>query len=159
MDRATKMAELLSALDGLCDTGFALAIHIRYTRPLLLYQSYCREWSDFYSENGLMLTDPVVRWGLENTGVVFWDDPGLEDPAGVVALARRHGLVNGVTIATGPKASRTISGHTRSQGPFSEAEIARLRCLVETVHEVTEGLNELDSPEMEALRALEFARS
>jgi len=159
MDRVKKVAELLSALNGLCDTGFALAIHIRYTRPLLLYQSYSREWSDFYSENGLMLTDPVVRWGLENTGVVFWDDPGLDDPAGVVAQARRHGLRNGVTIATGPMTSRTISGHTRSQGPYTPEEIDRLRCLVETVHEVTSGLDGLDSPEMAALRGLDFART
>lgn len=159
MDRVKKVAELLSALEGLCDTGFALAIRIRYTRPLLLYQSYSREWSDFYSENGLMLTDPVVRWGLENTGVVFWDDPELDDPAGVVGLARQHGLNNGVTISTGPPTSRTISGHTRSVGPFSGDEIDRLRCLVETVHEVTDGLEDLDCPDMAALRALAFSRS
>lgn len=159
MDRVNKVAELLSALDGLCDTGFALAIHIRYTRPLLLYQSYSRAWSDFYSENGLMLTDPVVRWGLENTGMVFWDDPALDDPEGVVALARQHGLHNGVTISTGPRTSRTISGHTRSGGAFTAEEIDRLRCLVETVHEVTSGLDGLDSPEMAELRALDFSRA
>ncbi|SIO03791.1 LuxR family transcriptional regulator [Rhodovulum sp. ES.010] len=159
MDRATKVAELLSTLDGRCDTGFALAIHIRYTRPLLLYQSYSREWSDLYSERGLMLLDPVVRWGLAHNGVLFWDDPELEDPAGIVALARAHGLTNGVTLSVGPPGSRTISGHTRSQGPYMPDEIEELRCLVETVHEVTEGLDALDTPEMDALRALEFCRT
>ncbi|GAA0301375.1 autoinducer binding domain-containing protein [Rhodovulum strictum] len=158
MDRVRKVAELLSRMDQVCDTGFALAIHIRFTRPLLLYQSYHRAWSDFYSENGLMLTDPVVRWGLENTGVLLWDDPELDDPADVVALARKHGLRNGVTVSTGARASRTISGHTRSTGPFTADEIAHLQCLVETVHEVTEGLDALDAPEMQALRALDFSR-
>ncbi|TCM75071.1 autoinducer binding domain-containing protein [Rhodovulum steppense] len=159
MDRVRKVAELLTALDQLCDTGFALAIHIRFTRPLLLYQSYAQEWSDFYSENGLMLTDPVVRWGIENTGVLIWDDPALDDPAGVVALARQHGLQNGVTISTGPRTSRTISGHTRSTGPFTADEIGRLKCLVATLHEVTEGLDALDCPEMDELRALDLSRA
>ncbi|TCO72336.1 autoinducer binding domain-containing protein [Rhodovulum euryhalinum] len=158
MNRVSKLAELLSALDSLSDTGFALAIHIRFTRPLLLYQSYSSEWSEIYSEKGLMLTDPVVRWGLERTGVLSWDDPGLDDPAGVVPLARQYGLRNGITISTGPVTSRTISGHTRSSGPFQPDEISRLKCLVETVHEVTEGLDALDCPEMEALRALDFSR-
>jgi LuxR family transcriptional regulator len=159
MDRVKKVAQLLSELDAMCDTGFALAVRISYTRPLLLYQSYSRDWSDVYSENGLMMTDPVVRWGLENTGTVFWDDPTLDDPAGVVALARAHGLRHGVTISTGPANARTISGHTRSTGPFSEDEIAHMRRLVETVHTVTDGLDSLDCPETEALRALDFARA
>ncbi|TCP38741.1 autoinducer binding domain-containing protein [Rhodovulum marinum] len=158
MNRVRKVSELLSALGELCDTGFALAIHIRYTRPLLLYQNYSREWSDFYSENGLMLADPVVRWGLENTGVLLWDDPDLDDPAGVVELARNHGLRNGVTIATGPRTSRTITGHTRSAGAFAADEIERLRCLVETVHAVTGGLENPDSPDLAALRTLDFSR-
>jgi len=143
----------------MCDTGFALAVRISYTRPLLLYQSYSSDWSDLYSEKGLMMTDPVVRWGLENTGVVLWDDPSLDDPEGVVALAREHGIENGVTIATGPSNSRTISGHTRASGPFAVEEIAHLWRLVETVHTVTDGLDRLDCPETEALRALDFARA
>lgn len=159
MDRVNKIEELLREMSAICDTGFALALHIRYTRPLLLYQSYSREWNDLYSARGLMLIDPVVRWGLEHAGVIHWDDPALDDPEGVVALARRHGLRNGVTISTGPVVSRTISGLTRSSGPFTEDEIGRLGCLVETAHQVTEGLDSLEGPEMAALRALKYAQA
>ncbi|HDR29833.1 autoinducer binding domain-containing protein [Rhodovulum sp.] len=157
MDRVNKVAELLTALDGLCDTGFSLAIRIRYTRPLLLYQSYSQAWREFYFENGLLISDPVVHWGIANTGVLMWDDPTLQDPAGVLPLAHQYGLRNGVTIATGASNSRTITGHTRSSGPFAEDEIGQLECLVETLHEVTEGLNAPDCPEVTALRALDFA--
>lgn len=59
--RVTRVAGLLDRLRTYCDTGFALAIHIRYTRPSLLYRTYDQAWIDHYSEKGFMLTDPVVH--------------------------------------------------------------------------------------------------
>ncbi|MBN2906951.1 MAG: autoinducer binding domain-containing protein [Rhodobacteraceae bacterium] len=154
MDRVKKVSELLNALGEMCDTGYALAIHMRFMRPVLLYECYCREWSDFYDRNGLMLNDPVVHWGLAHNGVRLWDDPTLNDPLGVVRRAHDHGLHNGVAISTGTSASRTITGMTRSWGPFSAPEIERMTCIVETLHQITDGLGPLDSPEMTQLRAL-----
>ena len=61
---------------GFCDTGFALAVHIRYTRPTLLYQTYEQSWADQYSEKGYMLSDPTVHWGLANVGSMEWEQSG-----------------------------------------------------------------------------------
>lgn len=157
MDRLGKITELLEALAEICDTGFALAVRIRFATPLLLYQSYAPDWIDFYNENNLLMSDPVVRWGLENTGVIRWDDPGLDDPKGIIALAKERGLRNGVEIATGETGARTLAGCTRASGPFDAAEIAHLVSLVETVHAVTEGLDGCNTSEIQALRRLDPA--
>lgn len=149
-----RMAQLIAQLRASCDSGFALAIHIRYTRPSLLYRSYSQEWIERYSEKGYMLFDPVVRWGLTHSGGIDWPDLAAEDPEGVLADARAHGLLHGWTYATGPANSRTISGLTRSSGPFSDAEKITLAALVDAVHATTDGMDQLDAATQEALRAL-----
>ncbi len=133
------MAQILSKLGTYCDRGFALAIHIRYTRPTLLYQTYERDWSDHYSEKGYMLSDPVVGWGLGNSGWIEWSSLTEHDPQGVIADAVAHGLMNGWTYSTGPAASRTIAGLPRSGAAFSPQERAAMAALVDEAHEIAEG--------------------
>ena len=152
--KVTDVAGMLERLSALCDTGFALAIHIRYTRPSLLYRTYTKDWIDFYSEKGLMLSDPVVRWGLANTGSLAWDALEGDDPAGVLALARQHGLLNGVVYSVGPASSRTIAGFTRSGTGLTQAELAEACAIVDRVHALTNGFDGFDPAEQEALRAL-----
>jgi LuxR family transcriptional regulator len=149
-----QMANLVAQLRQSCDSGFALAIHIRYTRPSLLCRTYRQEWIDRYSEKGYMLFDPVVRWGLTNAGGIDWADLAAEDPEGVLADAKAHGLLNGWTYSTGPANSRTISGLTRTSGPFSAEDKLRLAAIVDEVHAVCEGLDKLDEDTMDALRTL-----
>ena len=142
----------LQTLDVLCDTGFALAIHIRYTRPTLLYRTYAQDWSDHYTEQGFMLRDPVVHCGLANTGMVDWND--LADPEGVLASARAHGLFNGLTYSTGSTTSRTISGITRSTGTFSEQERAQVAEICDDVHRLTSAFETLPRADQLDLRGV-----
>lgn len=128
----------LSELGELCDTGYALALHIRFTRPGMLFRTYPQDWIDHYSEMGMMLRDPVVLWGFHHTGSVLWKD--LEDPDGILAEAARRGITNGLTCAVGPAGDRSISGFTRSSGPFSPAEIEKMHALTVTLHELSADL-------------------
>lgn len=137
--KAEAVAQKLGEMRTLCNTGFALAIHIRYTRPTLLYQTYDRAWSDTYSEKGYMLSDPVVGWGLGNSGWIEWSSLTEHDPQGVIADAVAHGLMNGWTYSTGPAASRTIAGLPRSGAAFSPQERAAMAALVDEAHEIAEG--------------------
>jgi LuxR family transcriptional regulator len=144
----------LHKLRSLCDRGFALAIHIRYTRPTLLYQTYDQAWSDRYSEKGYMLSDPVVGWGLGNTGWVEWASLAPQDPVGVIADAVAHGLTNGWTYSTGPSSSRTIAGLPRSGAPFSAADRAEMAQIVDSIHELTEGFETFTPDLQNRLRGL-----
>ena len=139
--RAHSVAALLGELVSNCDSGFALAAHIRYTRPTLLYQTYAQTWGDHYSENGYMMVDPTVHWGLANVGSVDWQDLVTQDMAGVIQAAHNHGLNNGWTYATGPATSRSLGSLTNSV-PFT-AE-ARLRCcaIIDEIHALTDGFDQ-----------------
>ncbi|MES2142985.1 MAG: autoinducer binding domain-containing protein [Pseudomonadota bacterium] len=148
------MRDLLAQIGTICDTGFALAIHIRFTRSALLYRTYDPQWIEHYSEKGYFLSDPVVHWGLMNEGSVDWDMLEPQDSAGVMADAKRFGLFNGWTFAVGPATSRTISGHTKSGLPFTAEERRKIEALVTKAHDMTNDIDTMDPATVEALRAL-----
>ncbi len=152
--KVEQVREVLAQIGAICDTGFALAIHIRFTRSALLYRTYDQKWIEHYSENGYFLSDPVVHWGLMNEGAVDWDALAEQDTAGVLVDAKRFGLFNGWSFAVGPATSRTISGHTKSGMPFSPEERRKIETLVTHAHELTNDIDTMDLGTVEALRAL-----
>ena len=149
--KALAIAQNLGELRSLCDTGFALAVHIRYTRPTLLYQTYAREWTDRYNEKGYMLADPTVHWGLANTGAMDWAMLENQDPEGVIAAAKGFGLTNGWTYATGPATSRSLGSMTCSRS-FTAEERARICSIIDFIHTETEGFDSLSAAQQETLR-------
>ena len=64
--RVAAVSDALAALAVLCNRGFAIAVHIRLTRPTLLYQTYAADWTEHYSMKGYMLTDPTVLWNTDS---------------------------------------------------------------------------------------------
>ncbi len=148
------MRDILAQVGAICDTGFALAIHIRFTRSALLYRTYSQAWIEHYSEKGFFLSDPVVHWGLMNEGSVDWGDLAAQDTAGVMADAQRFGLLNGWSFAVGPASSRTISGHTKSGAPFTPQERHKIEVLVTKAHDITNDIDTFELGLVEALRAL-----
>jgi len=110
---------------------------------------------DYYSQNGLFLTDPVVRWGLEHTGMIYWNDLKESDPNGVLTKADSFGLKNGITYATGDVASRTITGWTKSGEPFTQDEINELVQLTNDIHALTEGIETYSEALMNQLLSID----
>lgn len=149
------LATLLGRLRAHCDSGFALAIHIRLTRPTLLFQTYDPAWSDHYSERGYMLSDPVVHWGLTNIGRVVWDSLADRDPEGVLQAAKDFGLYHGWTYATGKPGDKTIAGLTRSDRGHTAAEMTEIEGIVDAIHHLTEGFDHFPHAEQEAMRHLQ----
>ncbi len=147
------ITQKLGKLSAVCDTGFALAVHIRYTRPTLLYQTYDQEWADHYSEKGYMLSDPTVHWGLANVGTMDWDRLVDQDPEGVIKAAHGFGLTNGWTYATGPSTSRSLGSMTCSR-PFTDAERDRIRQLIDDIHDLTEDFESFPPSVKDHLRNL-----
>jgi LuxR family transcriptional regulator, quorum-sensing system regulator SdiA len=147
------IAQKLGELRGYCDTGFALAVHIRYTRPTLLYQTYEQAWADQYSEKGYMMSDPTVHWGLANVGSMEWDKLEAHDPEGVIKAAHDYGLINGWTYAVGPATSRSLASMTRTT-PFTDALRDEVRAIIDEIHDLTEGFDSFPPDLQERLRRL-----
>ncbi len=141
------ISETLTQLKDSAPAGYALAFHIRYTTPTFLFQTYPKAWSDYYSQNGLVMQDPTVAWGFEHLGTKRWSELAENDPAGVMAKAAEYGLKFGVTVAIEVDESRSISSFARADREFSDTEVAELRAAMEEIHVLTGQIKAI-SPEM-----------
>jgi LuxR family transcriptional regulator, quorum-sensing system regulator SdiA len=148
------IALLLHELDRRSPAGFAIALHIRFARPTLLFQTYPRRWTDHYNAAGLVMHDPTVRWGMQNVGTIRWS--GLEgiDPHGVLDAARSHGIMNGISIAHVTAASRSIASFARADRDFGDEEMSELQALFVRLHEDTAETGTIGEADRQALDEL-----
>jgi len=154
MDNRASVANLLSGLDERSPAGFAIALHIKYTTPTLLFQTYPTKWVEYYTAKGLVLHDPAVRWGFENTGFIRWRDQVEDDPFGVMKQAARFGMTHGVTLALIRGESRTIAAFARSDRDYLDAEVDEITPRLEALHAETDGVEVLPETDMAALRRM-----
>lgn len=134
----------LAKLERHANAGYFVALHIRFTSPLINIQTYDQAWMDHYTNNGYVLRDPMTAWAFSTTGWTRWSDPELHDPYGIFDEARKFGLHYGVTISTGPIGSRTIVSLSRVDREFSDEEIEEIRevgDLVEVEHDLANFLD------------------
>lgn len=144
----------LRKLDALAPAGYFLGLHIRFTSPLMTFQTYNQEWISHYTENGYVLRDPMVAWGFATTGATRWSNKDLPDPFGILEDAARFGLKYGVTIAYGPITSRTIACVARADREFEDAEIEQIEALVRRLHDMTQPPQELTKAQIDALKCI-----
>ncbi|GAA0308900.1 helix-turn-helix transcriptional regulator [Rhodovulum strictum] len=144
----------LRVLDSLAPQGYNIGLHIRFTSPLMTFQTYDPEWLVYYTEHGYVLRDPMVAWGFSTTGATRWSNQTIPDPFGILKEAARFGLRYGVTISWGPITSRTIASAARADREFEDAEIAKIESLVRRLHDMTEPPQELTKAQIEALKCI-----
>lgn len=137
MDPIENIQTRLGAIGQIADAGFAMALHIRFTTPSFLFQSYSDAWHDYYSRNGLVMHDPTVRWGFENSGVVSWSKLAANDPMNVLGAAKDHGMAHGLTYATQASDSHSVASFSHSTREFDTAEQAELLAQVDRIHAET----------------------
>lgn len=137
--------------------GFAAALHISFTSPRYLFQSYPQDWMEYYTKHGLVLRDPTVRWGFENTGSIRWSTLTDDASAEMMATASEYGLRFGVTIALVEEGSRTVASFARADREFADPEIARLNGLIVQLHHLTidgEKLSPVDHDKLKQMSVL-----
>jgi LuxR family transcriptional regulator, quorum-sensing system regulator SdiA len=153
LNRAT-IAELIGLLNAESPSGFAIALHIRFTAPTFLFQSYPIEWTDKYTAEGLVMQDPTVAWGFSQTGAIRWSALEGADTAGVLERARAYGMEFGVTMALQPGELRSVASFARGDREYRDDEIAEIDRLFAQLHASTEGTEQLTADDIAALRAM-----
>ena len=153
LDRSSLDAELRK-LDQFAEAGYFLALHIRFTTPVMLFQTYNAEWSQHYTQNGYVLRDPMTAWSFAYKGATRWSSPRIPDPFGIFEEARKFGLRYGVTVSTGPILSRTVCSVARSDREFTDDEIARIEALVVSLHGMVDPDVSLTDAQIEALKCV-----
>lgn len=145
MSNIESVRGLLGELDATSPTGYAIGLHLEFTTSRYILQTYPKAWMDEYSRRGMILSDPTVRWGVENLGWIRWSDLAQQDEAGVFSAAADFGLKYGVSIAVESGGSRSLGSFAATDEDFTEEQIATLSADLERLHDVTSDI-ELDSP-------------
>ncbi len=148
---------ILSQFETAAPAGFAVALHIEYTTPRFLFQTYNQKWMEVYSSLGLVMKDPTVIWGFSNTGIVDWAELEDQDHAGVLALARDYGLAHGFTCALTRDDSRSIASFAHESRRFREQEKSALSAALQDLHEMTAAIDSLSAEQERQLKLLSIA--
>jgi LuxR family transcriptional regulator, quorum-sensing system regulator SdiA len=117
-----------------------------------MFQTYPKIWLDYYSRNGMIMSDPTVAWGFENAGTARWSE--LDDPAGVMQKAAEFGLAHGAVIVALSDNDRSICGFAKNAAEFTDAEIAELAENVAALHALTADLSRLAPETVAQLRKM-----
>lgn len=146
--------EELAKLDEFAEAGYFLALHIRFTSPLMFFQTYNEEWIKEYTENGYVLRDPMTAWSFASTGSTRWSNPRIPDPFKIFSEAKKFGLKFGATISIGPVLSRSVCSVARSDREFTDDEISQMSDLVSKLHAMVEPTTRLTKAQQDALRCI-----
>ena len=152
MSQSDKLIELFDGLKARSPAGFAIGLHLDYTTSKYIFQAYSREWMEEYSRRGFLLSDPTVRWGLENTGSISWSDLQATDPVGVITAAKSFGLDYGVSVSIGDAGSRSLGSFASPEGEFSESAVAYLTERLMKMHELSADIEQDSSDDMRIKR-------
>lgn len=154
MSKSTGLDLVLHELGLAAPTGYAIGLHIRFAAPMMTFQTYDPRWVERYTEQGYGLRDPIIGWGMSQTGTCRWSEIQVPDTFGILTEAREFGLVYGAAVACGPISSRTIAGISRADREFTKGEIDALAGLIQRLHDVTEPPAHLTKAQQDALRLI-----
>ncbi|KAA9009268.1 autoinducer binding domain-containing protein [Histidinibacterium aquaticum] len=137
MSLAADIERDLDRLSELSPSGFAMAFHVRFTTPAFLFQTYSRKWLDIYSQEGLVMRDPIVNFGFAKTGAKRWSELTEPDPDNVMGRAKDFDMNYGVAVGIDEDGSRSLAGLARPDREFTDAEIEEIEELVRSLHHAT----------------------
>ena len=141
--------------EALAPGGYYVAIRVGFAFPEVELNTLPRAWIHHYTQGGLMLVDPVMRWIYDNTGTSRWSDIDVPDPRGVLAHAGEYGLIHGAAVSlSGDEVHglRTFGTFGRPDRPYTDEELRLLSTAVLSAHRAHSPPDDLTAAELEALR-------
>ncbi len=153
-----EISKILGELKELAPTGYAIGLQILYATPKFMFQSYSKDWLNYYAQHGLLMTDPTLAWGFENTGVARWSAFEDRDPSGVLTSAKDYGINFGITCACETPGNqdgiRSVGSFTRGDRDFTDDEVSRISADFDQLHKITEDHAGLDSSTVQQLKTM-----
>ena len=161
MNKTRDILQDLQLMNSLSPMGFAMALHIRFSKPSYLFQSYSEDWMSYYSENGLVMNDPTVHWGFENEGTIKWSELDDADNSPVLKKAAEFGLRYGLSWAHTSNESLSLCSFACNNREFDDEESAILSKAARRMHDLTSNLEPLSADDIEKIRdeGFTFAQS
>lgn len=154
MEVQAEIVRSVEQLKALAPTGFAMALHVRFTTPTFLFQTYPKTWIDIYSQRGYLMSDPTVLWAFSNTGRIRWSELAATDASGMLAESAQQGMRFGFTLATDRDGSQSLGSFTRGDREFTDAEMDGIERVFLYLHGATLDLREFAPETHQALKQL-----
>ncbi|OUD11040.1 hypothetical protein BVC71_04045 [Marivivens niveibacter] len=132
------MKSTLTTAKSLCTSGFALGLHVVYTAPSIMLQTYRTDWTAKYVEKGMVVSDPTVHWAFQNRGAARWSEMDLPDPQNVMPQAAEYGLAYGCVTSIQPKDVQSMGFFARDDREFTDDEIETLLACTQKMHDLTD---------------------
>ncbi|WP_320238904.1 autoinducer binding domain-containing protein [Cognatiyoonia sp. IB215182] len=153
-----EISAVLGELNELAPAGYAIGLQIEYATPKFMFQTYSKAWLDLYAEKGLLMSDPTLAWGFDNTGAIRWDKLRDNDPVGVLELANEHGIKFGITCAhETPGVTdgiRSVGSFARGDRDFTDEEVASISRRFNELHDSTQSQAHLSDETVAQLRKM-----
>jgi DNA-binding CsgD family transcriptional regulator len=147
----------IKEIEWLAPVGLQISLRIRFGSPLSSYNSYSSDWVQKYTELGLMMHDPSMKWAYENTGTCRWSTLENEDTHSVLKMAASYGIIYGAVISCRTDAQlghRSIATFGRDDREFEDAELTHLNKFVQKLHDTATPPTNITDAEIEALLLL-----
>lgn len=154
MIKTEQIRQELDRLTAQGDWRFAIGLVIRFNKPSLMYETYPQEWLDYYAKNGLLFSDPILQWGMENFGICEWSALNDQDAGGVLERAATFGLVHGIIVSVGNQAARSVGFFAHALRPITAEETALAKDVMDRLHELSLTVADLDPATLAPLIAL-----
>ena len=140
---------------SIATAGYYVALRIGFAYPVEERNELPPAWIEYYTRNGLMVRDPVVKWAYDNTGSARWSDMAAADSFGVLAKAKKFGLKYGAVVSClleNPIGQRSFGTFARRDREFSDDEIALFGFHLKRLHVMSVPPSNITRAELEALR-------
>jgi len=147
----------VETIKWLAPAGLHISLRIRFGSPLSSVNTYPSKWVHKYTEEGLMMYDPTMKWAYESIGVCRWSSLWGDDTYGVLQSAAGYGIEYGATIscrAQSESGHRSIATFGRSDREYEDAELAHLHKFVQELHNAATPPTNITNAEIEALLLL-----
>jgi LuxR family transcriptional regulator, quorum-sensing system regulator SdiA len=141
----------------LAPAGLQISLRIRFVASTSTINTYPPEWVQKYTELGLMMHDPCMKWMYENTGVCKWSELADDDTHSVLKMAASYGIKFGAAISCRTDTAaghRSIATFGRADREYRDAELAQLYSFIQALHDNVAPPTNITNAEIEVLLLL-----
>ena len=154
MTDSQNIMRIMLKMSEFSPSGFAVALHVRFTAAEYVHQTYSKTWSAIYSQNGYVMHDPTVSFGFQQLGTIRWSALAAQDSMKIYEQARAFGLNFGFACAVETQGGRSFAGFSRPDREYDDAEMTQMLAELDTLHALTGKSGVLTPALREQLREL-----
>ncbi len=147
----------IDEVSWLAPAGLQISLRIRFVSATNTINTYPSKWIKKYTDLGLMMHDPCMKWVYENTGACRWSSLCGRDTHNIFHMAAAYGIKYGAAISCQTETdagNRSIATFGRSDREFEDAELIHLHKFIKSLHDAAAPPTNITNAEIEALQLL-----